>query len=130
MKFETVVYEKLIEIVWRNKSIYDFINEHKDFILQKNIWRRIGRACVGAPRSSDDTSGRSQPCGDANQLAEDQTHGHHPNPTSHLPLKICNTEVLFVDSFTYLGSLITNDGSSSRDITSRIAKAASAMYRL
>ena len=23
-----------------------------------------------------------------------------PNPTSHLPLKICNTEVLFVDSFT------------------------------
>ena len=53
-----------------------------------------------------------------------------PNPISHLPLKICNTEVLFVDSFTYLGSLITNDGSSSRDITSRIAKAASAMYRL
>ena len=32
--------------------------------------------------------------------------------------------------FTYLGSLITNDGSSSRDITSRIAKAASAMCRL
>ena len=53
-----------------------------------------------------------------------------PNPTNHLPLKICNTEVLFVDSFTYLGSLITNDGSSSRVITSRIAKAASAMYRL
>ena len=53
-----------------------------------------------------------------------------PNPTSHLSLKICNTEVLFVDSFTYLGSLITNDGSSSRDITSLIAKAASAMYRL
>ncbi len=53
-----------------------------------------------------------------------------PNPTSHLPLKICNTEVLFVDSFTYLGSLFTNDGSSSRDITSRIAKAASAMYCL
>ena len=50
-----------------------------------------------------------------------------PNPNSHLPLKICNTEVLFVDSFTYLGSLITNDGSSSRDITSSIAKAASAM---
>ena len=23
-----------------------------------------------------------------------------PNPTRHLPLKICNTEVLFVDSFT------------------------------
>ena len=50
--------------------------------------------------------------------------------TSHMPLKICNTEVLFVDSFTYLGSLIKNDGSSSRDITSRIAKATSAMYRL
>ena len=47
-----------------------------------------------------------------------------------MPLKICNKEVVFVDSFTYLGSLITNDGSSSRDITSRIAKAASAMCRL
>ena len=49
---------------------------------------------------------------------------------NHLPLKICNKEVVFVDSFTYLGSLITNDGSSSRDITSRIAQAASAMCRL
>ena len=53
-----------------------------------------------------------------------------PKPTNHLPLKICNKDVLFVDSFTYLGSLITNDGSSSRDITSRIAKAAYAMCRL
>ena len=53
-----------------------------------------------------------------------------PNPTSHVPLKICDMEVLFVDSFTYLGSLITNDGSSSHDITSRIAKAASAMHGL
>ena len=52
------------------------------------------------------------------------------NPTSHLPLKICNKEVLFVDFFTYLGSLITNDGSSSRDITYRIAKAASDICRL
>ena len=48
-----------------------------------------------------------------------------PNPTNHLPLKICNKEVMSVDSFTYLGSLITNDGSSPSDITSRIA-----MYRL
>ena len=53
-----------------------------------------------------------------------------PNRNNHLPLKICNKEVLFVDSFTYLGSLITNDGSSARNITSRIAKAASAMYGL
>ena len=53
-----------------------------------------------------------------------------PNPTSHLPLQMCNTEVLFVDFFKYIRSLITNDGSSSRDITSRIAKAASTMYRL
>ena len=53
-----------------------------------------------------------------------------PNPTNHMPLKICNTEILFVDSFTYLGSLITSDGSPSRDITHRIAKAAAAMYRL
>ena len=54
-----------------------------------------------------------------------------PNPTYHLLLKICNKEVLFVDSFTYiLGSLITNDGSSSRDITYCTAKAASAMCHL
>ena len=44
MKFEKVVYEKLIEIVRKNKSIYDSsMNEHKDFVLQNNIWRRIGR---------------------------------------------------------------------------------------
>ena len=53
-----------------------------------------------------------------------------PRPTNHLPLKSCNKEVVFVDSFTYLGSLITNDGSSLRDITSRIEKAASAMCHL
>ena len=52
------------------------------------------------------------------------------NPTNHLPLKICNMEVQFVDSFTYIGSMITNDGCSSRDITYCIAKAASAMCRL
>ena len=63
-------------------------------------------------------------------MAEYQTRGYQPNPTNYLPLKICNKEVLFVDFFTYLGSLITNDGSSSRYITSRIAKAASAMCRL
>ena len=53
-----------------------------------------------------------------------------PNPTNHLPLKISNKEVVLVHSITYLGSLITNDGSSSRDITSHIAKGASAMYHL
>ena len=37
-----------------------------------------------------------------------------PNPTNHLSVKICNKEVVFVDSFTYLGSFITNDGSSRR----------------
>ena len=43
MKFETVVYEKLIEIVRKNTSIYDSsTNEHKEFVLQNNIWRRIG----------------------------------------------------------------------------------------
>ena len=36
-----------------------------------------------------------------------------PNPTNHLPLKICNKQVLFVESFTYLGSLITNDADGS-----------------
>ena len=53
-----------------------------------------------------------------------------PNPPTIMPLKICNKEVVFVDSFTCPGSLITNDGSTSRDITSRIAKAASAMRHL
>ena len=38
------MYEKLIEIVRKNKSIYDSsTNEHKDFVLQINIWWRIGR---------------------------------------------------------------------------------------
>ena len=83
-----------------------------------------------ARSSSDLISGRSQSCGDAHYLAEDQTDGYHPNPTNHLPLKVCNREVLFVDSFAYLGSLITNDGSSSRDIAYCIAMAASAMYGL
>ena len=47
MKFETVVYEKLIEIVWKNKSVYDSsMNEHKDFVLQNNIWRHIGSEMV------------------------------------------------------------------------------------
>ena len=37
MKFETVVYEKLIEILRKNNSIYDSsMNEHKDFFLQNN----------------------------------------------------------------------------------------------
>ena len=36
--------------------------------------------CVCARRSYDNTSGRSRPCGDTNQLAEDQTHGYHPTP--------------------------------------------------
>ena len=44
MKFETVVYGKLIGIVQKNTSIYDSsTNEHKEFVLQNNIWRRIGR---------------------------------------------------------------------------------------
>ena len=39
MKFETVVYEKLIEIVQKNTST---TNEHKEFVLQNNILMRIG----------------------------------------------------------------------------------------
>ena len=70
-------------------------------------------------------------------LQEEANFGQRPNSwlspsnsTNHLPLKICKMEVQFVDSFTYLGSLITNGGSSSHDITSRVAKAASAMCQL
>ena len=129
MKFDTVVYATLIEIVRRNKSICDFINEHKDFILQKNIWRSIGRACV-LQEALMILQEEANLVGMQISWPKTKRMAITPNPTSHLPLKICNTEVLFVDSFTYLGSLITNDGSSSRDITSRIAKAASAMYRL
>ena len=79
-----------------------------------NMWRSTGIFC----------------CRDANKLVKDQTHGYYPNHTNHLPLKICNKEVLFVDSFTYIGSLFTNDCSSSRYITSRTAKTASVMCRL
>ena len=68
---------------------------------------------------------------EANQLAEDKTHGDHLNPTNYLPLNIYATRkyCLSIPSHNYIGSLITNHGSSSRDITSRIAKAASAMDR-
>ena len=77
-------------------------------------------------RSSGNLSGIIQPCGDANQLAEDQTHGYHPQP--HQPSAIEHMQQgTWRNSFTYLGSLIMNNGSSSRDITSRIAKAGSAM---
>ena len=79
-----------------------------------NMWRSTGTFC----------------CRDANKLVKDQTHGYYPNHTNHLPLKICNKEVLFVDSFTYIGSLFTNDCSSPRYITYRIAKTASVMCRL
>ena len=50
--------------------------------------------------------------------------------TSILRRSICLIPTARPLHFTYLGSLITNDGSSSRDITPRIVKAASAMYRL
>ena len=41
MKFQTVVYEKLIEIV-RKKNRYNdsSTNEHKEFVLQNTIWKR------------------------------------------------------------------------------------------
>ena len=39
--------------------------------------RDLCSICVRATRSSDNLAGRSQPCGDANQLAEDKTHGYH-----------------------------------------------------
>ena len=77
--------------------------------------------CVRAPRSFDNITGRSQPCGMQISWPKSKLMAITPNPTTHLPLKICNKEVKFVDSFTYLGSLITNGGSSSHDITSRIA---------
>ena len=80
--------------------------------------------------SSDNLTGRRQPCGMQISWPKTKLMAITPKPTNHLPLKICNKEVVFVDYFTYLGSLITNDGSSSRDITSRIATAASAMCRL
>ena len=66
--------------------------------------RHLCSICVRAPRSSDDTTGRSQPCGDANQLVELKLMAINPNPTNHLPLKICSKEVQFVHSFTYLWS--------------------------
>ena len=109
------------------------MRKHENVIAGSLRWgNTTGRHACSRPHGplSPSTYHSSSSCGDANQLAEDKTHGYHPKPTNNLPLKICNKEVVFVDSFTYLGSLITNDGSSSRDITSRIAKAASAMCRL
>ena len=74
-------------------------------------------ACVPRSGSSGNITRRSKPSGDENKLPEKQTPGSpSPNHTNHLP---CNEDVClqFVDSFTYLGSLITNDG--SRNITPR-----------
>ena len=85
---------------------------------------------VRATRSSDNLKEEDNLVGMQIRWPNTQLTAIIPNSTNHLPLKICNKEVMFVDSFTYLGSLITNDGSSSRDITSRIAKAASDMCRL
>ena len=39
------------------------------------------------------------------------------NHTNHLPFYICNKEISCFDSFTCIGSLVTNDGFSCRDIS-------------
>ncbi|GFO38202.1 transcription factor adf-1 [Plakobranchus ocellatus] len=42
MKFSQAVYEKLIELVRERPSPYDCkLREHKDQVLQKNLWKTI-----------------------------------------------------------------------------------------
>ena len=38
-------------------------------------------------------------------------------------MTLCNEKIDQVGSFTYLGSIVSNDGGSSEDVKSRIAKA-------
>ena len=53
-----------------------------------------------------------------------------PSSAITTPMNIDGELVEFVPSFTYLGSIISADGSIEADITSRIGKAAGAMKRL
>jgi exonuclease III len=52
------------------------------------------------------------------------------NNTSPPPFSIDGTVLKFVDSFKYLGSIISNDGQLDREIQSRISKASQALGRL
>ena len=53
-----------------------------------------------------------------------------PSSAITTPMNIDGELVEFVHSFTYLGSIISADGSIEAEITSRIGKAAGAMKRL
>lgn len=54
------------------------------------------------------------------------------SPDNHVPssLSLFDESIDYVDKFTYLGSVICNDGSIQADINARISKTACAMHRL
>ncbi|XP_073671663.1 uncharacterized protein [Paramisgurnus dabryanus] len=52
------------------------------------------------------------------------------NTTTQAPIKINNDEITFTESFVYLGSIITPDGGSKKDIQNRLNKARSAFISM
>ena len=56
---------------------------------------------------------------------------HAPNSVAPQPaISIDEVELKVVDSFKYLGSMISNDGSLDKEISSRISKASQTLGRL
>ena len=125
-----LVTTREVELCLKRRNLEIQLGEYQLTDLDYGMTSPTCSICVRATRSSDNLKEEANLVGMQIRWPKTQHMAIFPNSTNHLPLKICNKEVMFVDSFTYIGSLITNDGSSSRDITSRIAKAASDMCRL
>ena len=99
-------------------------NRSSSFPVQHRLFRVIfaPSACVSATRRSNNLRGRSQPCGDANQLAEDKTQWLSPQPhqPSAIKLKIIDMQQgSSVCRFLHISRILDhewNDGySSTRD---------------
>ena len=64
------------------------------------------------------------------ELNAKKTQEMRLNTTSNLRLEAEGTEIQQVDKFTYLGTVVSTEDSTKKDIKSRLAKAKSAFQRL